>query len=646
MREFQQAITDDQLHDELSRTKPSFGTQLRYNFIGGAAQPTVYAQELAHSFEQKPGPLYGKQIVDTMNQINANPNITWPEKTGNFVANMVGFGLNPLTMVAGSAGGEIGLAASKALPSLLPKVATEFAAKPLAELVGKKLPGVLADESLASLGQHSAVGMGAFAGSMLSQAIGDNYDQNTNHINYWGVAKEDAAFGGQGIVLGPIAYTLGKVFGKAFGYSKGAMKNPIPQDAPKVDMNILDKAKEDGKITPQEHAFYQKAMEDPNDWASLENDSHEILNAHEDPLHQPDGKIHFPILSEETIKNLKTGSLDELASDLPEESKNLLTNFITNNQFDELNDMLNNNPSVVAGVKGFIRFNKEKLKFRDETLDKTESLIEGHMKSLINQSHPISQQSLMKRLNKGEIDINQSPYVIPDKVEQRFKLKSQIKELNKKIDKYTRLQDKTGNIKYQDLSKRAMSRVKELERKVPELPSPKEEIDEIKSNILKDGKLKDDYQVSKDYIRLMELSEHSAKAKGLLYRINLDNEYRRQEAFNDTLEHIIDWHETNPDKQSNPQHVSDYMNSREAASSPQGVPESVVESIRQGEEIQKPISDVRGTLKDLKEQIDKTKSKVHKELFEKEERKIDQFDSKQSVFKSLVDCVLGKINAG
>lgn len=139
-------------------------------------------------------------------------------------------------------------------------------------------------------------------------------------------------------------------------------------------LSILRNAFDSGRITNKQYDFYRRFLINPKD-KTLDRLASQLLINEGHPVDPINNKVNFQIANESTIKNLNATIIDQLSSDIPEEHRNALTDYIIHASIDEQrrNPI---HPDLIHGLKGFVDYaeghmaeQQKKLEYMDNDLD-------------------------------------------------------------------------------------------------------------------------------------------------------------------------------------------------------------------------------------------------------------------------------------
>jgi len=184
-----------------------------------------------------------------------------------------------------------------------------------------------------------------------------------------------------------------------------------------------------------------------------------------------------------------------------------------------------------------------------------------------------------------------------------------------------------------------MRRIEELEKKIPNILSPKAELEKIEKDLIKNDRTIDNFRSTNAYQRLHDLAQISDRAKVLLHHVELMRDYEKQEGYKNIADILIQMSEKGFRKISDGDRVVSYLKNRIEQAS--GLKQEVEMAERIKEE---PVP--QDAEKVLEEQAEnqKTESEMHKEAYDQSKAKFDEFKKSENIFKNFIQCVMGSAN--
>jgi hypothetical protein len=557
----------------------------------------------------------------------------------NEAANMIGFGLNPASWVLGEAGGAVAGGLSAGAARVAPDTASVFMRTPIKDLVAKPLGQYIPEmigregaEKPLSLGLMSAKTLsnfGIFAGVGVPQGIVDNYNADTGHIAWGGVAREMGEMGAFGMAIGSIPFAYGVLRGKI---NRGLGKEPTED----VTTKSLDEALERGQITPQEHQWYSDYIEhqkNPGDTVKtkeLQDRASQLINENGHTANTVTNEAMFEMLTPNDMKNLQGAIADQVSGGVPEQYQKALSDFIVHNRMDEIRQ----EPAALDGVRGYVDFINKKLEAKPEKIEQANKILDDHMLKSVKENMPFSQKELLKHMKKAgfeESHLKQLPVTIPENMGKYLRLNDNINKLQRKL----RLAKRRGEPE----NKQTTRRIEEIKSNLPKILTPKEELTQLRKTLLTNKGLPKNWEHSTAYHRLLDLSNVWANARTLLDRVHLEHEYERQEAFRDLAHQTLRIADSDLPKIAKPDDVTDYLKRRIEGNLTKQEP--IADIKKQVDERQKVPTDSETILNEQKEQIKNTQAEDAKKEFDQSKDKYQEFKGSEGIFKNLISCVMG-----
>lgn len=608
-------------------TKPSTTYSVLDNAAANLLSPIAAAGDVANLFSQKPEGNQLRSIVESVDVLNQTPGIGWGQSAANSVAGMIGYGLNPITWGFGKAGSVAVEAVIGGATKIAPDAVSVFMRKPIAEMVGEKvskyIPNVGAAKdvplSLAILGERGVKDFGIFAGAGVPAAVYQNYNANQNNLDYAGVAKDMSKMGVFGLAIDSGLFAFGLIKGKisrATGIKTDELK---PQD--------YDTALQNGQISREEYNWVQDHDKDPRT-PGLKQRASEIVARDGHEVNSVSNEVPFRIVNNEDMQNLQSGLADQAVSDMPEELKNSLDNYVVHNSLDQLRE----DPRFLDGVRGYRDAIAEKLKFKDERLGEANKILDDHLHKSVTENMPFSQKQLFKMAKKFGFEsshIKQLPLTIPDTITKNIAMQEKINYLKAKM-------------RGKEPNKQTERRIADLEKKLPEVMTPKQELTHLREKLLGKGKLPKNFRNSKDYHRLKDLSEVWHNAKSLLNRVDVQELYEQQEAFKNLADHVLGVADSDVGRFANHENVVRYLRQRIADKVTQREP-IVGTEIKAREQTTIPSDDT--TVLDENEAIaQQIGAKEQNKLLTESTVKYKEFKERKNVFDTFIKCLVGANN--
>lgn len=619
----------DDAMQSLEMTTPSIGTTAYNSFKQGEIAP-YYGIDALHAYTtgakldaNSDGLLQGMQATS---DVLSRPGISGTQKAFDWVANLAGTILNPTTLLGGELAtvgvkGAIGAAAD-----YLPEEASAFLSKPITSLIGENslVPKVISEtgqKRIATIGETgtmSAQGIGVGATTMIPQEIADNYNQDTNSINWGGVVKGTVENGGQGLLIPAIPFAVGTIWKKVFG-----RESSIPQvgvSASDSQQFAIDKAVSSGKISQKEADFIKQYQENP-DQEELKQQATQLMAKRNMEVDSTGSNIKLNLLSPSDWQSINNAMWDSAASDgevSPNDSTNII-DFIARNRMDDLlakNDMRD-------GIQSVIDFMQNKEDAKIGKLKEANDIIDKHMLKHISKFNDMSQDKILRALRTTKE--KNIPFTVPDEVQRTLNIEKKINELKERI-----------NPEEQD--KNITNEIQKLEESKPETLSPKDELNSLRQKFLGKKGLPDSYKYTDDYSRLSELAHHWPHAASLLDRVHLEDDYQKQNSYRTVLQSIKNMMDAPLEKLADPSKVNDYLRQKVEALSPDFKESGIEEPKETAKEKEKQ---EENSLDNLEQEVRSVNAKGLKDAFRDSKLRYDEFQGKKTVFQNLISCIMG-----
>lgn len=632
-------------------TKPTVTQSVFENMAAGFATPFAATQIVSDQLSQHPEGAAAKSALDSLDLQNATPGTTNFQRYANEGANMIGFALNPMSWLLGEGGGVAGRVLGRGIGRVgtaatgVPfDAASVFARTPLKEMVNKRLSefvpetiGKVGEEKALTLGlvsDKAAAAFGTLAGAGVPQAIVDNYQADTNHIEWGGTAREMGEMGAFGIAIGSIPF--------AWGVLRGKVNRGLAEDASSaLTLDKVNAGLAKGLISQDEHAWltdYLTHLNNPGDakmGADLKDRASELINANGHKANTISNEAMFEMLTPDNMKNLQSVIADQLTGEVPEQFREALSNFIIHNRLDEMRQ----EPNSLDGVRGYVDFVAEKLRNREAKVAEANKILDDHLTKGAKENLPFSQKELLRHFKRAQFEashVKQLPVVIPDNMINHLKVLDKINRLKDKLAKQKRKNPEVAP------NKQTLRRIEELKNSLPKILTPKEELLHIKNKLLTPQGLSKGWEHSNEYHRLLDLSNVWHNAKTLLDRIHLENQYERQNAFHDLAKNILNIADSDLPNLADRENVMDYLRSRIEGKLSQAEDAGEV-SIAADKSREVP-TDAEGILSDQKQQIENTSADDARDEFDSSLEKFNEFQTSPTIFKNLLSCVMGALN--
>lgn len=623
--------TPDQWYDNASKTNPGTLRTSFDSFAAGFATPAAFAVDLSDTLAKTPEGTHIRNMYNALSSDENIPNMGYGQEAMNYISNMVGYGLNPITWLGGAIGGALGGAAIRGVSALAPEAASAFMRTPLA---------LMGDKTLSQLAENTTKGFATASGAAVPQAVTANYDQDADHINWLGAARSMGEMGSVGIAISSIPF--------AWGFLKGRVNRGRVEPEAEVSTNDIDDALKKGTITSEQAKwltdYKTQDLSDPAVKDALQKQATEILAKEGHQVDTVNNEVPVTILDSKTMDNLKNALPDQLTTNVPDELKPALTDFIMNNGIDQFKD----NPKMLDGIKGYVDFIKDRLDKKSEKLAEADKIVDEHLTKSMTDNMDFSQKKLFKMIKQSGFDEGHAkslPLTMPDNIVRRLNQLKASNDLNAKSKKYLKLYEKTKNKKYLERINNVNDRVKEIESNLSPILTPKEELMQLRKSLLSEKGLETNYKNSRDYQRLVDLAHVWHNAKTLLDRVHLEDEYNKQEAFKNLFDGLIKISESPLKQLANKDNVMDYLKARlEKRTSNTDVKERIEETKQQAKTVNEIPKDVDKAITDYREQVENSKAENLKKEAELSDIKFEQFKNAKQTLSNFITCVMGALN--
>lgn len=529
-----------------------------------------------------------KASIELINYQLSNPDMTGSQRVGNVAAQVAGTLLDPITLGFASAGakavGGVAKAGLDIFPDIVGGLTNQVVSKEgIQTMIDAEVPifkqnkwAKYLPKSYGEALERGAESAGAFAGFDVPTAFSENYNADQKRLDYGGMAKSVAINGGIGLAFPPIMWAMGLISGKldkvteeVVGTAVKAGEN-VTVRAGKFPskVEVADKALQEGVITPEEHEFYTKFHMEPADVDGHLQRARRILAQHDHPVNALTGNIEMQFLTAEEMSQLQGFAADQMASSVSPEYKEALTTMVSHNALDRMTEMLQKNPAMMDGMRGHLDSIVERLEKKVESLEKGDQMIEKTMPRREERLQPIDQKKLMRMMERGNLTEKEMPFVIPKNLRGMRRRLGEIKKSEMQYGNAKREFEKTGKMKFKKRADHYEKRIKEKRAdfdeyvKKNEIKTQAKELDEIEQKLLGGDNLPDNYHSSDEYLRLRDLAHFSSRARRLVKRVNLREQYEQQEALHDVMRGIMKIAESGMQKVSDPEKAVNYLKER------------------------------------------------------------------------------------
>lgn len=317
------------------------------------------------------------ELKDTLQMIQQERNVegqSLTQRSTNWIADMVGYAVNPIVAGLTIAGAGIGGVAASTAGRLAPKAITPF----LERAVGNKTVG--------EIGKHILESGTAGAASGIPIAFEE------------GSAKDAFMMGGLGIVFGSIPIAHG----------------------------ILKSKK---SLTPKESKFLESYESKSESIPELEEQASSILK---DEGHDVDSSTHqlpFYVMDDVQVRNLQAAVTDSISSNVS--NKNYLTDYFIENSIDSIRD----NPKSIKILQAYDNFITGKLASKESIINEADRINFVNMNKKISNVSLLSQpeiQKAIKNFSREESHVSNLPFTVPYNLRKRMAIDDKISKLKQK----------------------------------------------------------------------------------------------------------------------------------------------------------------------------------------------------------------------
>ena len=561
----------------------------------------------------------------------------------------------------------------------LPEAVLSFARTPIPKLIGTEFAEKLPQATPAELAKGIAQLWGAYKGMVLPEHVVANYHKENDTLD-WRHAIKDWASDNYGFMLPIVPFAGGYLLFKVLSVNRGAKEAGDLARKMIAEHQAVSKARssnlqfamgraqkaaaeaaletkkatrlegefnaalENRTITKAEHAWYMDYLKNPDDHANLSKGAFPILQGAQIPFDRATGRVWFEMFDRENVKNLKQSISDEVSSGFSKEQQSAISSFIVHNRMDAMRSVLAENPNMVHGLRGMSAYIDKKLEGKAKAVEALDEIVTKHLPKGLKKNEIFSQDRIFKHLKKkGIYESEQVPYSVPERVKYKLKLQRKLDNiLQGKSDRYRKWFSEADRQKLKD----------EIES--IRLPTPHEELEEIKAKLITEKGIKKNFRNNAYYHRLQELADVWANAKHLLDRIHFEHEYERQAAFNGIIKNFVSLVDSNASRLADPNRVVEYMKGRIETSVPYArefrettspLPREVAKGTEKvGETEVKATPKENAQIKANREMVKRFGSEGLKAEYKIEENRFNQFAENENALKELVECAFRGVN--
>ncbi len=361
-------------YENADATPPSFGGSVFNSFkesaLGGLAAIAtigegggVGSQEVQDAYLKVQIENQREDELTTTGQMGAR-------KVASTIPSILGMVLDPISMATGFVGGAATRGAIKyAAPKVIEKTAARRA---LESEIGTKAATEALPRTLGEIGVAGAEGAGTMAGFSIPTAILHNYEQDTRHINFGGLATEVLTNGAMGIGFGVLGYGAG-VLWKSWFPKESRIPTPGTAEIPN-QLKMLENKFQAGEIPKHEYELMRDYMTNPHD-TTLNKRFADVMLGRGHDINTANYRAYFEMINNEDMHNLKTILPFELNNHELATDKNALSQFTLHNRLDEIREK----PELVNGLHGYVNEADYKLAHKADKLKEADKILDNHI---------------------------------------------------------------------------------------------------------------------------------------------------------------------------------------------------------------------------------------------------------------------------
>jgi hypothetical protein len=634
-------------------TEPSLGQTVTSSFESSFFEPLELTID-------KPGKF--REQLDVLKKEASIGDQSLSQKTLNGISSLAGSILNPYSIIAGEGlGGLARAGVAKAAPYVgkyLPSEVKSFVNKPLHEIIEANAPNYFSKHSINEVGKGAANVFAQGTGFTLPEKIAETYDPKTDKFNYFGGVKSSFADGGLALMLTSVPYTAGVIWSKiSKAKISEAISPKVSEVASHAEMplpgegvhlhSVIDQALEEKRITPDEAQWAKDYFAKSVDNKELTERATKLLADNGHDVDSANNKVILKLFNKDDAEQVQSVLGDQLAAThIPEDVRKSMLDFVAGNKVDNWRSMPK---EVIDGVKGVVSFLKKRLEKAPEERIDIHGLVRRYFPESKKQSNPFTQKKLYEAITKE----GRTGLTVPSHIKDKLSHEAKLKKINQKISGYKKELENTGKSKYKKLIER---NEKELERlgSSKELLSYKDEIEHIKSKLLPEGKVAQNFKTMNEYHRLHDLTRVKTSARALMHEVHLAHEHELHKSYATLLDTITKVVDSGMGRIGKTNNVIDYMNERIKNKVPElenieakDVKEDVKitrEKINKGFEEVKSPDGRKEAIERFDRDMEETAADHIKEEFEQLKNQYKEFVDKTNIFKTAVQCAIGALN--
>ncbi len=654
-------VTD--LTQSINKPIPELGilNEAHASFERGMGVFGAGEQLIAHPKERTAKFEYYKNMANIAEEtikIN-NEKLSWGQYVSraplDFIADTLGgVYAAPETIAFGWAGRAIKPVLNLLAP-LIPGGAAGLLAKTGADILGEKaLPKYVAEQTVGGLAKEAAVVGSEVAAFMLPAEVYEAYNQDLDTIDFGKFAKAYSTNLFVGFGLGTLPFAAGAIWGKVKGRWWVGKEVPHPGRDHGYTPEHIQQDVENGHITQAEGDFMQRYLHEPFH-TNNQQDATFLLKKSGIPVNDLKHEVNFELFSGKDIENINNVIADQIMA--PQEVKTALSDFMIHNRLDKMRE----NPEVVEGIRGFIEATNYKLEKKPEQMIKLQEVARKYLPENLRREAPFSQRNIYAAIKNEGLAAVESRMHIPEAVRIKHQKESRIKVLKNKVKQYQKHIRDVGhketdilNRGNQQVIKKYNRFVSKAEKEIADIMAeptalvPHDiELDLLRDELMPNGIVKDNVELTSGYSRLMDLTRMSQGARNLMMQLHVEQEYAKQAAIKDMLESLAKIIETPGPRLADPRNVVRYLNER--ISSTKQYPDYITPSNVYTIEAPKAVAKLKTFQKVPAESVEILQEEIGshadshaitaktelKAAFEK----LEEFKRSPEVFKNLMECL-------
>ncbi len=392
----------EQYQQQEAFSQPSNSASMSGNFLKQLVEPEIALEKIAPLAGYHPHFSTLNDIYDAVQHVTETPGATLTQKTGNGLASLLGFALNPINIALGGAGGLLAKGAVKGVSALAPEFLNNLAGKTITKL---------STETVGSLGEKALTVSSIGTAPLIPQTLAESITPD-NRVDVSHFIKTTAIAGGFGLALGAVPFVGSIIRSKLF--NRAGVSD--------LTEETLSQAEKNKTVTPEEKAWFQEYLKNPDN-PELEQRAAELLKKNHPDIafNSVDNKVNVSLLTPNDIKALQSVIPEEFLARESIDNPNVLSDFIQKNALDRLKQ----NPGLSDGLKGILT----------ELENKGEEDWKPFLSNVIDHidagSEPLADSNAVKDYLKQRIENNIPDSKLSEK--QAFEAKERLKQYEDSI---------------------------------------------------------------------------------------------------------------------------------------------------------------------------------------------------------------------